>query len=426
MRPPPALIRRAVLDPLWIPLAPALALLFLLAAVVSTVATPLGRRKRRPLRVGLFAALYLCLDAFLVICCAGLWLRHPVPRRRDEASWSRAHHRLLANALSLLVGAADVLFGFRLQVQEPPDGERIAGRPLLVIARHGGPGDSFALVEMLISRYKRRPAIVLKEDLRWDPGLDLLLGRLPSCFVRRGAGAAAQERMTELARSMRSDDAILLFPEGRNWTPRRYLRAIAKLHRTGRGEAAADAADNRNVLPPQPAGLLACLRGRPDLAVAVVAHTGLEHLVSPAQVWRALPVSGSPMIVRWWHQSARRLPGSDDGRREWLRLQWAIVDSWIDARKAARRKARQAHSVRPPQGEAPGAEAPQPETPPAEIPPAGTPLAEPPPAGTPPAGTPPAEPPPAEPPPAGTPHAAEPDSAEPAEAKPLTGSAAEP
>jgi hypothetical protein len=29
------------------------------------------------------------------------------------------------------------------------------------------------------------------------------------------------------------------------------------------------------------------------------------------------------------------LPDSDEGRREWLRLQWAIVDSWIGARKAA-------------------------------------------------------------------------------------------
>jgi hypothetical protein len=42
------------------------------------------------------------------------------------------------------------------------------------------------------------------------------------------------------------------------------------------------------------------------------------------------------MIVRWWFQSARSLPRTEDGRRDWLRLQWALVDSWIDARKAAR------------------------------------------------------------------------------------------
>jgi hypothetical protein len=135
---------------------------------------------------------------------------------------------------------------------------------------------------------------------------------------------------------MSRDDAILLFPEGGNWTPGRHSRAIARLLHAGRRQAAADAAENRNVLPPQPTGMLACMSGRADLTVAVVAHTGLEDLVTPALVWRALPVTTSPMIVRWWFQPARSLPTTDDGRREWLRLQWALVDSWIDARKAAR------------------------------------------------------------------------------------------
>ncbi|HEY2505346.1 MAG TPA: 1-acyl-sn-glycerol-3-phosphate acyltransferase [Streptosporangiaceae bacterium] len=391
MRPPPVPVRRAIIDPLWLPLAFALALLALVAALASLVTIPFGQRRRRPLRVALFAALYLSVDALLVVCCAALWLRHPMTRRRDEMRWSRAHQRLLAVALSVLVAAARPLFGFQVQVQEPPDRERIAGRPLLVIARHGGPGDSFALTEMLMSRYNRRPSIVLKESLRWDPGLDVLLGRLPTCFVQPNGRAAAQERIAELARCMRSDDAILLFPEGRNWTPRRYLGAIARLHRTGRGEAAAEAADNRNVLPPQPAGLLACLRWRPDLAVAVVAHTGLEDLVSPADVWRALPVSGSPMMVRWWQETARRLPRSDEGRREWLRLQWAIVDSWIDARKAARQRASQPESA---------PHAPAPAEPVAEAP------------GDTPAGA--------------LPAAGEPADERNDEAKPLTGSAAEP
>jgi hypothetical protein len=82
--------------------------------------------------------------------------------------------------------------------------------------------------------------------------------------------------------------------------------------------------------------VLACLQARSDLNVAVVAHTGLEDLVGPASVWRALPVSDRPMTVRWWYEPAGTLPDTDDGRREWLRLHWTIVDAWIDARKAAR------------------------------------------------------------------------------------------
>ena len=335
MRPPPAIVRRAVVGPIWVPLAVALALVLTVAAGAVTVAAPLSRR-RRPARVCLFGALYLTVNASLVLCCAAYWLRYPRPGRRDEAHWSWLHQVLLGRAVSLLVAAARPLLGFRVELQEPPDRDLITGRPLLLLARHGGPGDSFALVHMLLARYRRRPAIVLKETLRWDPGLDVLLGRLPSCFIRPGERSKAPERLAELAKTMRTDDAILLFPEGGNWTPGRHSRAIARLRHAGRRQAAADAAENRNVLPPQPTGMLACMSGRPDLTVAVVAHTGLEDLVSPGLIWRALPATATPMIVRWWFQPARSLPDTEDGRRDWLRLQWALVDSWIDARKSAR------------------------------------------------------------------------------------------
>jgi 1-acyl-sn-glycerol-3-phosphate acyltransferase len=335
MRPPPALIRRAVLDPIWIPLAAGLAVVLTALAAVATLVAPLSRRRRLP-RLCLFGALYLTMNASLVVCCAAFWLRYPLARRRDEVHWSRLHEILLSRVLGVLVAAARPLLGFRVEVQEPPDSYLITRRPLLVLARHGGPGDSFALVHLLMSRYRRRPAIVLKETLRWDPGLDVVLGRLPSCFIQRKERSKAPERLAALAQSMGSDDAILLFPEGGNWTPGRHSRAIARLLHAGRRQAATDAAENRNVLPPQPTGMLACMSGRRDLTVAVVAHTGLEDLVSPAHIWRALPVTKSPMIVRWWFQPARSLPSTEDGRREWLRLQWALVDSWIDARKAAR------------------------------------------------------------------------------------------
>ena len=130
---------------------------------------------------------------------------------------------------------------------------------------------------------------------------------------------------------MSPDDAILLFPEGGNWTPRRHHRAISRLRRAGRREDAADAAGNPHVLPPRPAGMLACLAARPDLDVAVVAHTGLEDLVSPGLIWRALPVSARPMVIRWWHEPAgpaagRPMRTGGNGSA----LQWAIVDAWID------------------------------------------------------------------------------------------------
>jgi 1-acyl-sn-glycerol-3-phosphate acyltransferase len=339
MKPPPLLVRRAVIDPVWIPLAVVLAALFVAVALVGLVILPLGRH-RLP-RFALFAALYLLLDASLILGCALLWLRHPVPGRRGQ-DWADAHQRMLHRMLRLLVRAAKPLLGFEVELEELPDQADLAGRPLLVLARHGGPGDSFAIAELLLSRLHRRPVIVLKEVLRWDPGLDLLLSRMPSCFLpARGAGHDLPALIAQAARGLGDQDALLIFPEGGNWTPHRYRLALNKLRARGRRRAAARAAANPHVLPPQPAGVLACLAARPGIEIVVVAHTGLDDLVSAAQMWRAVPVTGRPMVMRWWHMPASELPSGATLQQEWLEVQWAIVDSWIDARKAARRREQQ-------------------------------------------------------------------------------------
>ena len=320
-RPPPTAVRRAVLDPLWPPVALVVAALLLVVAAVGGLAWPitklrlgqkrpglwLGQKRPRPPacrrpgpgrvpRLALLGALYVVLDALLLMRCAGLWLRHPVAAARDDEDWQEAHLRALRWILATLRSAATSLIGFTITVEEPPDLRPLDGRPVLVLARHAGPGDSFALVELLLSRYSRRPRIVLKEVLRWDPGLDVVLGRLSACFLpaRSDADDDLAERVGGLARGLRGDDAMLLFPEGGNWTPLRYRRALRRLFFRADFGVAADAARNRHVLPPRPAGVLACLAARPDLDVVVVAHSGLDDLVSPVMLWRALPLAGRP------------------------------------------------------------------------------------------------------------------------------------
>jgi hypothetical protein len=83
-----------------------------------------------------------------------------------------------------------------------------------------------------------------------------------------------------------------------------------------------------HLLPPRPAGVLACLDARPDLELVFVAHTGLEELVSPSQVWARLPFE-IPMSVRWWRAGPRPATGDLDGGQQWLDTEWAIIDEWI-------------------------------------------------------------------------------------------------
>jgi len=264
----------------------------------------------------------------------GLWLRSPLAARRHPEHWRRQHTVLLRWALERLLVASRLTLGFQRSLADrlpigpdhPP--------PVLVLARHAGPGDSFTLVHLIASYLDRCPRVVLKAALQWDPGLDVLLNRLSAYFLpsRSGAGGERTARLGELAAGLTAADALLLFPEGGNWTPNRHRRAVRRLWRAGRRRAARIAAANPHVLPPRPGGTLACLAARPDADVLVVAHTGLDNLVSPALMWQALPLVDRPMLVGWWLVRAAELPQSEEARLDWLTAQWSRVDDWVASR----------------------------------------------------------------------------------------------
>jgi hypothetical protein len=74
---------------------------------------------------------------------------------------------------------------------------------------------------------------------------------------------------------------------------------------------------------------------RPDLDVVVIAHTGLDELVSPATVWRALPLVDRPMAIRAWREPAADVPRDPDAAYDWLDHQWQRIERWITDRSTA-------------------------------------------------------------------------------------------
>ena len=59
----------------------------------------------------------------------------------------------------------------------------------------------------------------------------------------------------------------------------------------------------RHVLAPQPGGLLAALDAAPDAGVIFVAHTGLDRMLTVADVWRELPMD-KRIVMRFWSRAA--------------------------------------------------------------------------------------------------------------------------
>lgn len=333
---PPRPVRR-LLSPVVVAVELVLLALMAVATLVGLLLVPVSRhRRRRLLRTAAFGAGYLCIDVAAVAAAAGLWLAQPLAGRRGgDQRWDDRHRRLLAWALGTILGWARWCFGFVVVLEERGPTALDGAGPVLALARHGGPGDSFALVHLLLSHWDRPVRIVLKQVLQLDPALDVLLNRTGACWLpshpRPGQDLPAQ--LAELAAGLTGREVLLIFPEGGNWTPRRRRRAIRRLQAEQRREAARAATLMAHVLPPRPAGVLAVLGRRPDLPVVLLAHAGLDRLASVQDAWTALPLD-VPMVVRPWPAAPLPADPADDARLGWLTTEWATVDEWVDAHRA--------------------------------------------------------------------------------------------
>ncbi|MGH8907072.1 MAG: 1-acyl-sn-glycerol-3-phosphate acyltransferase [Egibacteraceae bacterium] len=322
------------------------AVLLVLVMVVTTVplwalgalvASPWLPGRWRPLRLAAFALLWLCVEVAALVMLGWLWLVHGAGRRLGAPTAVDAHYRLLGRLLGWVTRGAQRLFAVRVRLENTPLAARPADpdpRPLIVLSRHAGPGDSLLLVHELVKVHRRQPRIVLKDILQLDPTLDVLVNRLPSQFVSSDPdpGSDTAAKVGALAKDMDHNDALLIFPEGGNFTERRRRRSIARLEASGRAVHAALARRMRHLVAPRPGGVLAALDAAPQADVVFVAHTGLEQLDSVLDVWRGLPMDRE-VQARFWTVPAEGIPPDPDQRIAWLYEWWARIDAWIAERQ---------------------------------------------------------------------------------------------
>lgn len=169
----------------------------------------------------------------------------------------------------------------------------------------------------------------------------MLLNRLPAAFVtplarRRPGQPGAAETITRISADLGPDDALVLFPEGGNVTPRRREQRIAALRARGKDVLADRAERMPHVMVPHAGGFLSALDAvSPDAVVLVVAHTGLDRLVTVKDIWRELPMD-KEIVLGGTLTRVADLPADVEGRELWLFEQWERVDAWISERDVDR------------------------------------------------------------------------------------------
>ena len=311
--------------------------------LVAIVLSPVVPGRLRPLRLLSLLLMHLVLESVMLVELFGLWIASGFGYFIRRPYFERIHYDIVQAYLFVFFREARRVARLKIVTEgAPPDA--FPGQPLLVCCRHAGPADSFTLMYALMHWYGREPRVVLKDTIAWDPAIDVILNRLPSRFISPKGGGDLEDEVGELARNLDENDAFVIFPEGGNFTPQRRERAIAKLRRLGLESMAQRAERMTNVLAPRPGGLLAALDAAPDADVMLVAHTGLDHLLTVADLWRELPMD-KRIIMRWWRVSREEIPSGRDERIDWLYSWWEHIDAWIEENKAEdlppRRRGRQ-------------------------------------------------------------------------------------
>ena len=172
----------------------------------------------------------------------------------------------------------------------------------------------------------------MKASLQLDPSVDIVGNRLPNVWVKsRQAGEHIfTEQIARLARDLDPRGALVIFPEGGNWTPGRWRRGIRRLENLGRKDLAKRAAHMPNLLPPRPGGALAAIEACPGADVIFVAHAGLDNIISLGDIWARFPIH-QVVRARWWRVPHDQVPrtASHEAQLQWLYAWWERIDEWI-------------------------------------------------------------------------------------------------
>ena len=333
MKVPPKLVRRLIIAPLVVGVEAALVLVSPLILLVALLASPFFGGWR-PLRAALVVLSGTTRHMAAIVSCLGLWVASGFGRRLHTEPMQRAHYDLMRWFVSGVYDTIVAMARVRVEVESSAKAGAVLSardRPVLLLSRHAGEGDTLLVIYELLCPHERGPRIVMHERLRLDPLVDVLGGRLPNRFVDPRGGDTERD-IAEMAATLDEGAALVIFPEGRNFSAAHRQRAIDRLHEAGHAEEADAARGMHHVSAPRPGGTLAAVAAAPGADVVIMGHAGFP--TGLRDVWRQLPVE-QVVRVRLWHEPASAVPDDRDEQIAWLFEWWRTLDTWVGEHEVA-------------------------------------------------------------------------------------------
>ncbi len=304
---------------------PAVLLATLLLTAMIPVALPLCLiislvpAARGTFRTYLFALGYLWCECFglAALFLAWLFIRHP-------QRFMRANRQIQEAWATALTKLGIVCYSLDIRIT---GAESLGGDPAIIFPRHTSIAETvlplvyYAIPERIDLRY------VMKQELLWDPCLDVAGNRIPNLFIdRHGPDSEHAARLIgELTSTLGDREGLVFFPEGTRFTRSKRLRLL----QSGTG-IAEKAKQYEDLLPPRLGGTLAILQANPGRDLLFLAHTGFEQ---SSQVVNLLNGSWAKSTARlhFWRVPFAEIPTDKAAQALFVEEQWQRMQDEIVA-----------------------------------------------------------------------------------------------
>ncbi len=305
----------------------------IVAPIASAIAYVRDRRsgtgRLRNTRLVALIASMVMLDLAGRIIVFGIWLQGPVGLNRTSPRIQSKYRSVMT---WYTAGITTIIAKFApLPVDSSELDESLLTGNAIVIARHRSIFDA-TLPAALFGSRGLLVLYTLKDELQWDPNLDIVGHRMGHVFVNRNPKNVEKELepIRELAARIDDHSVGVIFPEGTFFNETRLKRAISAIQRRN-PERAEIAQQMRHLLPPRPAGTLAMLEAAPNADVIMVGHVGVEPFGSLKEVFANVGDLRHRLRLKVWRFDRSDIPTDEDEQTDWLFERWLEMDQWIDS-----------------------------------------------------------------------------------------------
>ncbi len=260
---------------------------------------------------------YVWCETVGLVCLTYVWLT-----KRNRPTYLDANRRIQRNWAASLTSIGRWCYSLDFQITG--DADAVGDGPIL-LPRHTSLADTIIPIVFYASPLGLHTRYVMKQELLWDPCLDIAGNRIPNVFIDRSGqdSARAVGQIQGLVETLDDDEILAMFPEGTRFSEEKRLQ-LANSSKA----VAEQAKRRRNVLPPRMAGTSALLKANPGRDCLFVCHTGFEgsshfsNLINGG--WR-----NSTVRIHFWRVPFTKIPTDDAGIEAFIDAQWDRMEEMV-------------------------------------------------------------------------------------------------